>query len=128
MNAPASTAGRRRRAPARSVLIATLLASSGLADPLPAPILLPTPEGHIQFAGGDGSSCRRAIVIVGARHETEGVRAERWWVFTKHAGSRIASQDLSQEAGRQLETIHILAAEGSSRTICFDITSFFGKP
>jgi hypothetical protein len=30
--------------------------------------------------------------------------------------------------GRQLETIRILTAEGSSKTICFDITSFFGKP
>jgi hypothetical protein len=30
--------------------------------------------------------------------------------------------------GRQLETIRILTAEGSSKTICFDITSFFGEP
>jgi hypothetical protein len=30
--------------------------------------------------------------------------------------------------GRQLETIQILTAEGSSKTICFDITSFFGEP
>jgi len=111
-----------------TILAATLLAHAAHADPMPAPAMLPTPEPHIRFAGGNGSSCRRAVVITGARHETEGVRAERWWVFTKQAGSRIVSQDLSQKDGRQLETIRILTAEGSSKTICFDITSFFGKP
>ena len=90
--------------------------------------MLPTPEPHIRFVGGDGSSCHQAVVIVGASHETEGVRAERWWVFTKHPGSRIVSQDLSEKDGRQFEAIHVLTADGSSQTICFDITSFFGKP
>ena len=47
------------------------------ADPMPAPAMLPTPEPHIRFAGGDGSSCRQAVVIGGASHETEGVRAEQ---------------------------------------------------
>lgn len=112
----------------RTILLVTLLADAARADPMPAPAMLPTPEPHIRFEGGDGSSCRRAVVIARARHETEGVRAERWWVFTKQAGSRIVSQDLSQEDGRQFETIGILTAEGSSKAICFDITSFFGKP
>lgn len=119
---------RRRSEILASAMIATVVAHVARADPMPAPAMLPTPEPHIRFAGGDGSSCRRPIVIAGARHETEGVRAERWWVFTKEAGSRIVSQDLSEMEGRQLDAIHILTADGSSKTICFDITSFFGKP
>jgi hypothetical protein len=118
----------RSRPVARTILAVTLVAQTARAEPMPAPAILPTPEPHIRFAGGDGSSCRQAVVIAGARHEAEGVRAERWWVFTKQAGSRIVSQDLSQKDDRQLEAIHILTADGSSKTICFDITSFFGKP
>ena len=66
-----------------TIFAVTLVAHVARADPMPAPAMLPTPEPHIRFAGGDGSSCRRPIVIAGASHETEGVRAERWWVFTK---------------------------------------------
>ncbi len=85
--------------------------------------MLPTPEPHIQFGGGDGTDCARAVVIAGARHETEGVRAERWWVYSKNPGSRIASQSVSQKDGKALDTIKILTADGTSRVICFDITA-----
>jgi len=112
----------------RLSLAATLLVGVAWADPIPAPPMLPTPEPHVQFSGGDGTDCTRAVVIAGARHETEGVRAERWWVYSKNPGSRIASQSVSQRDGRDFETIRILTAEGASRAICFDITSFFGKP
>jgi hypothetical protein len=98
------------------------------ADPIPAPPTLPAPAPHVWFGGGDGTDCARAVVIGGAGHEFEGVRAERWWVYSKNPGSRIASQSVSESDGRALETIHILSADGRSRTICFDITSFFGKP
>jgi hypothetical protein len=125
---PTAWRSSRSRSVARTILSVTLLAHAASADPMPAPAMLPTPEPHIRFTGGNGSSCRRAVVIAGAHHETEGVRAERWWVFTKQAGSRIVSQDLSQKDGRQFETIRILTADGSSKTVCFDITSFFGVP
>lgn len=118
----------RTRTATRTILAITLVAHAARADPMPAPAMLPTPEPHIRFEGGNGSSCRQAVVIAGASHETEGVRAQRWWVFTKQAGSRIVSQELSEEDGRQLDTIRILTPDGSSKTICFDITSFFGKP
>jgi hypothetical protein len=113
-------------------IVATVLVGVALADPLPAPMpappVLPTPEPHVQFGGGDGRSCDRAIVIAGARHESEGVRAERWWVYTKNPGAKIASQSVAEKDGKALETITILGSDGSSQAICFDITSFFGKP
>ena len=98
------------------------------AGPMPAPPVFPTPQPHIRFAGGDGSSCRGAVVIVGASHEVEGVRAERWWVFTQHPGATVVEQTVSEKNGRDLETFHIVTAAGRSRTVCFDITSFYGKP
>jgi hypothetical protein len=114
-----------------SVSLPTALAfivGAASADPLPAPQILPTPAAHIQFRGGDGADCTQAIVIDGARHESEGIRAERWWVYSKNPGSRIASQSVSETEGRALEMIEILTADGGSRAICFDITSFFGEP
>lgn len=90
--------------------------------------MLPTPGPHIEFRGGEGTDCGRAVVIAGARHETEGVRAERWWVYSKNPGSRIAAQSVSKKDGKDFETIRILTADGRSRAICFDITSFFGRP
>ena len=113
---------------ARLSLAAKFLVAVAWADPIPAPPLLPTPEPHVQFGGGDGADCTRAIVISGARHESEGVRAERWWVYSKNPGSRIASQSVSQRDGKALDTIEILTSDGASRLICFDITSFFGQP
>src|SRR5262245_62600510 len=96
-------------------IVATFLVRVALADPLPAPPVLPTPEPHVQFGGGDGTSCGRAIVIAGARHESEGVRAERWWVYTKNPGASIASQSVVERDGKALETITILASDGSSK-------------
>jgi hypothetical protein len=115
-------------AAARFPLAVTFLVGVATADPIPAPPMLPTPEPHIQFGGGDGADCGRAVVIAGARHESEGVRAERWWVYSKNPGSRITSHSVSQNDGKDLETIQILTADGASRAICFDITSFFGRP
>jgi hypothetical protein len=112
----------------RLFVAAALLVGVAAADPLPAPPILPTPAPHIRFGGGDGTDCARAVLILGALHETEGVRAERWWVYAKNPGSRIASQSVSEKDGKALETIRILTPEGGSREICFDITSFFGRP
>jgi hypothetical protein len=95
---------------------------------MPAPVVLPTLARHVRFGGGDGADCARAVVIAGAHHEREGIRAERWWIYSKNPGSRIASQEVSKKYGKDFETIQLLTADGASRAICFDITSFFGQP
>jgi hypothetical protein len=103
-------------------------ASAAWADPIPAPPVLPTPEPHVVFSSGDGSSCREAVVITGTSHEPEGVRAERWWIFTKNAGAKIAGQSASEQGGKDLETIDLVMPDGRHKSICFDISSFYGKP
>jgi hypothetical protein len=116
------------RVTARLGVISTVLVSVAWGDLMPAPPVLPTPEPHIQFRGGDGRDCEHAVVVAGARHESEGVRAERWWVYSKHQGARIASQSVVETDGKALETITIVSANDEPRAICFDITSFFGTP
>ena len=118
-----------RMRPVHRLFIAiACMVEAASAHPIPAPKILPTPAPHIQFGGGDGTDCAHAVIIVGASHETEGVRAERWWVYSKHQGARIASQSVVETDGRALETITIITADGEPRAICFDITSFFGIP
>jgi len=108
-------------------VIVLVLAARAFAGPMPAPPMLPTPQPYIGFAG-DGSSCAKAVVITGANHETEGVRAQRWWVFSKNPGAKILGQTTSSANDRDFETIDIILADGKRKQICFDITSFYGKP
>lgn len=98
------------------------------ADPIPAPPMLPTPPPHITFAGGDGTTCAAAITIIGASHETEGIRAERWWIYSKNPGARVANRRVEDRNGKDLESFEIVTAAGAQATVCFDITSFYGKP
>lgn len=115
---------------ARALTLGSLLIAGTAAagDPMPAPGVLPTPPPSIRFAGGDGTSCARAVVIAGAEHERDGVRAQRWWVYTKHPGARIVRQTSRSENGRDFDSIEILEADGSAASVCFDITSFYGRP
>ena len=103
-------------------------ASPASADPMPAPPVLPSPEPSISFSGGNGAACREAVVIRGAQHEKDGVRAERWWVFTKNVGAKIAGQRVAEERGKAFETVDLLMPDGTHSSLCFDITSFYGKP
>jgi len=113
------------------VVVAVLFVAGPLMAPLPwampAPPVLPTPGPEIGFSGGDGSSCRAAVVIK-AEHEREGIRAERWWVFTKNPGAMIESQSVSSEGDKHLETFVLIMPDGSRKSVCLDISSFIGKP
>ncbi len=117
-----------RRRVTRLAIVVFAVASAAFAGPMPAPNVLPTPQPYIGFAGGDGSRCDQAVVITGANHETEGIRAQRWWVFSKHVGSKVLGQSVSSANGRDLEIFDIILADGTRKQICFDITSFYGKP
>jgi hypothetical protein len=117
-----------RLSTAAFLAIALAAASVAAMEPIPAPPVLPTPPPHIRFSGGDGSSCAEAVVIQGASREQEGIRAERWWIFTKNPGAKIAAQDVAQRGGKDLETFALLLPDGGRKTVCIDITSFYGRP
>jgi len=98
------------------------------AEPMGAPPVLPPPAPHVSFSGGDGSNCGHAVVIEGAANEPEGVRAERWWVFSKNPGAKIAGQSTSSAHEHDYDSIEMILPDGKRKKICFDITSFYGKP
>ncbi len=81
---------------------------------------------RIRYAGGDGSSLARAIVIEGAAGEADGVQSEYDWIAMNLPGWKPASQALLQNGGRvyDLLTLH---KSGATRQVCFDITGFFGR-
>ena len=79
------------------------------------------------FAGGDGSSCASAIVIRGVPSEIEGVSAEYRWLAEKYPRSRLGNQSLSHDDGRSFDLIELTTAAGESKTVCFDISEFYGK-
>jgi len=109
-----------------AVFVAAVYTAS--AAPIPAPPNLAAPAPNISFEGGDGASCDAPVVIKGAKHEPEGIRAERWWAFTKNPGGAIESQSLTSKNGKDLETFTMVFADGRRKSVCFDITSFYGKP
>ena len=45
-----------------------------------------------------------------------------------NVGSKVVHQTMSSANGRDLETFEIITADGKTKQVCFDITSFYGKP
>jgi len=78
------------------------------------------------FSGGDGSSAKAAIVIH-AKNETAGISAEHRWVEEHLGGGTFQDQELIVSGGRSYDRIEIITADGSSHTIYFDISAYFGK-
>jgi hypothetical protein len=83
-------------------------------------------KAQATFSGGDGSSIQQAVIIGDATEKT-GVRAEYIWLHERYPGYRLRFQGLRHEAGRVYDEMMIVAADGKSHTIFFDITPFFGK-
>jgi hypothetical protein len=83
-------------------------------------------EEGITYEGGDGSSCDKAVLIRGAKHNGEGIEAEYAWLGEHCPGFRRDSQGLHSEDERHYDVVTIETMSGSPVTVCFDITEFFG--
>jgi hypothetical protein len=79
------------------------------------------------FSGGDGLSIKQAVIITETANEKTGVGAEYVWLHEHYPGYRLRFQGLRLDGGRSYDEMKITTADGKSRTIFFDITSFFGK-
>jgi len=82
---------------------------------------------RISYEGGDGSSTAQAVIIKGARNESDGVRSEYSWIQQHFPGSRPAQQGLINSNGRAYDSVTFTLANGERRTVFFDIGEFFGK-
>jgi len=70
---------------------------------------------------------RATCVAIAAANEPAGLAAERAWLHEKYPGWTMKSQDLARDGDRMLDLLTVLDAAGTEHTVCFDITSWFGK-
>jgi hypothetical protein len=74
----------------------------------------------------DGSSVEKAIIII-EKSESTGISAENDWIRKNYPGYRKVGQLLVFNKKRPYDIINIENAEGSAKSIYFDISAFFGK-
>lgn len=80
----------------------------------------------ISYAGGDGSSCETAVIILGAESDFAGVAAEYAWLDEHYPGSAVLGQSLGLCGDHHADIIHIRTLAGAERDVYFDIEAFFG--
>jgi hypothetical protein len=80
-----------------------------------------------KFTGGDGSSSGQAIIISGASDEMSGIQAEHVWLSKHYPGWKLSLQSSPSTNGHIYDKMDIVAGDGVSHSIYFDISSFYGK-
>jgi hypothetical protein len=74
----------------------------------------------------DGSSMEKAVIIQ-AKNERAGISAENEWIEKNYPGYFKTMQSLIFNKKRPYDIINIENSEGSTKSIYFNITEFFGK-
>jgi len=92
--------------------------------PVSAPISKPP---NVEFAGGDGNGCDRAVVIRGSRGARDAVQGEIAWLRTRYPGYKFLDNTVETRGGRSFEEITFETAAGQRKAVCFDITEGFGN-
>jgi len=81
----------------------------------------------IQIKGGDGSSKEKAIIILNAKNEEEGVDAEFNYIERKVGYFEIESQAFLDEGDRKYDRMKVVGVIGKKKELWFDITDYYGK-
>ncbi len=81
----------------------------------------------IEYGGGDGLTMTTAVVILHAKGEKEGVRAEYHWISVHHPDWKTRGQALLQGGNGIYDKIVCVKPDGKTVDIFFDISGFFGK-
>ena len=85
-----------------------------------------TANAKITYAGGDGSSIAKPIIILGANGELNGVRSEYDWLRKFRPSCQRAGQSLAKSGSHFIDVLDI-RCNGRPESVYFDITKFFGK-
>ena len=80
----------------------------------------------IQYNGGNGSTKEKAIVILGAKDNQEGIDAEYNFIEELFDEYELVLQTFLQEENKCYDQLEIKSGEDHF-VIWFDITDFFGK-
>ena len=85
----------------------------------------------VKYTGKDGSSLNSAVRIEEAENESAGIAAEYAWLAQKFGVQgkdwTLIMQALMQDKGRSYDMMSVKLADGTEKTVYFDITDFFGK-
>jgi hypothetical protein len=83
------------------------------------------------YSGGNGSSIETAVVI-NTVSTSIGIAAEYEYVSSLYGQPTenwsMVQQNLIKHAGKNYDVLHIKLSDGEEKSVCFDITQFFGKP
>ncbi len=88
---------------------------------------LPKKIGNVSFEGGNGATIETAIIITGAKNTQEGIEAEAKWVKKVHRTWVKKEQALLMANGKHYDKIQYSTPAGETKSLYFDISSFFGK-
>ena len=85
----------------------------------------------ITYKGGNGLTKEEAVIILGAKDETEGVDAEYEWLEERFGKQNINwemnDQQFIDEGDRQFDVLRIKFRDGNAKEFWFDITDFYGR-
>lgn len=84
------------------------------------------PPKHVEFAGGDGNGCDRAVVIRGSKGSRDIVASEIDWLRTRYPGYKFSDNTVNTRGRHTFEEITIETAAGERKVVCFDVTEGFG--
>ena len=80
----------------------------------------------VSFAGGDGSSIEKAVIIKAPDNFT-GIRAEYQWIRKNHPDWQLEQQSVVNTGGTIYDKMDFQTPQGEPVSLYFDITDFYGK-
>ena len=86
----------------------------------------------IKFSGGNGGSIEDAVIIVGAKDTSEGIRAEKRYISKalfriENVEWELLDQQLIEKDGCYFDRLAIIVDNHKEKYFYFDISDFFGK-
>jgi hypothetical protein len=102
---------------------------AALPTPVSAPPQAAAPPPVASPAAAVPDTKKAECVVIQAASEREGLAAEGKWLHEHFPGWKKVSQSLVMGAveGQRFDEVDILDGAGEKHSVCFDITSFFGK-
>jgi hypothetical protein len=114
-------------------MLVTLLAACTAASrspvataPRSAPAAAPAPAASLGSAAPEKKAPE--CFVIQAANEREGLATEGKWLHDHYPGWKKVGQSLGVgEDGKSFDYVDIVDSSGEKHSVCFDITSFFGK-
>lgn len=108
------------------MISAAVLLVIGCASTAAHPSTLPDPATGERRPMPTAIPCDSAVVV-NASNSAQGVAAERRWIRKYYPGSTVYGQALRGHGGRMYDVMKFKDRNGREISICFDITSWFGR-